>query len=108
MYKDPLQCNVSFAETNAVVHMMHQVVCGKLAKAEFFVGLYGGFFGAGMGIMLMASLQLTGFNDIHLNFYSDLKLIILSGSDTDPFGPSPFLILSTNSIPSITFPKTVY
>ena len=34
---------------------------------EFFVGLYGGFFGAGMGIMLMASLQLTGFNDIHLN-----------------------------------------
>ena len=39
MYIDPLQCNVSFAETNAVVHMMHQVVCGKLAKAEFFVGL---------------------------------------------------------------------
>jgi 4-hydroxyphenylacetate 3-monooxygenase len=28
-----------FAETNAVVHMMHQVVCGKLAKAEFIVGL---------------------------------------------------------------------
>jgi 4-hydroxyphenylacetate 3-monooxygenase len=39
MYRDPLQCNISFSETNAVVHMMHQVVCGKLAKAEFFVGL---------------------------------------------------------------------
>lgn len=39
MYRDPLMCNRAFAETNAVVHMMHQVVCGKLAKAEFIVGL---------------------------------------------------------------------
>ena len=39
MYGDPAQCNVAFAETGAVVHMMHQVACGKLAKAEFFVGL---------------------------------------------------------------------
>ncbi|MEQ8233144.1 MAG: 4-hydroxyphenylacetate 3-monooxygenase, oxygenase component [Gammaproteobacteria bacterium] len=39
MYRDPLLCNRAFAETNAVIHMMHQVVCGKLAKAEFVVGL---------------------------------------------------------------------
>jgi 4-hydroxyphenylacetate 3-monooxygenase len=39
MYRDPLMCNRAFAETNAVIHMMHQVVCGKLAKAEFIVGL---------------------------------------------------------------------
>ena len=39
MYQDPLLCNRAFAETNAVVHMMHQVACGKLAKAEFVVGL---------------------------------------------------------------------
>jgi len=52
------------------------------------------------------TLKLNFFNVIHLN-YSDLKLIILSGSETEPFGPSPFLILSTNSMPSITFPKTV-
>ncbi|MGE0484434.1 MAG: 4-hydroxyphenylacetate 3-monooxygenase, oxygenase component [Gammaproteobacteria bacterium] len=39
MYRDPLMCNRAFAETNAVIHMMHQVVCGKLAKAEFAVGL---------------------------------------------------------------------
>jgi 4-hydroxyphenylacetate 3-monooxygenase len=39
MYGDPLLCNRAFAATNAVVHMMHQVVCGKLAKAEFIVGL---------------------------------------------------------------------
>ena len=39
MYREPLLCNRAFAETNAIVHMMHQVVCGKLAKAEFIVGL---------------------------------------------------------------------
>ena len=39
MYQDPLLCNRAFAETNAVVHMMHQVACGKLAKVEFIVGL---------------------------------------------------------------------
>lgn len=39
MYRDPLLCNRAFAETGAVIHMMHQVACGKLAKAEFIVGL---------------------------------------------------------------------
>ena len=39
MYRDPALCNKAFAETNAVIHMMHQVACGKLAKAEFMVGL---------------------------------------------------------------------
>ena len=39
MYRDPGLCNRAFAETNAVVHMMHQVAAGKLAKTEFLVGL---------------------------------------------------------------------
>ena len=39
MYGQPELCNQAFAATNAVVHMMHQVACGKLAKAEFVVGL---------------------------------------------------------------------
>ena len=39
MYRDPSLCNRAFAQTNAIVQMMHQVICGKLAKAEFMVGL---------------------------------------------------------------------
>ncbi len=39
MYRDPAKCNQAFAQTNAVVHMMHQVAAGKLAKTEFVVGL---------------------------------------------------------------------
>ena len=49
-------------------------------------------------------LKLNFFNVIHLKIYSDLKLIILSGSEAG----SPLLILSTYSIPSITLPNTVY
>ena len=46
---------------------------------------------------------------LHNFMNCDLKLIILSGSVTAPLlFWSPLLILSTNSIPSITFPKTVY
>ena len=36
---EPALCNQAYAETSAVVHMMHQVVCKNLAKAEFIVGL---------------------------------------------------------------------
>lgn len=39
LYDAPSLCNQVYADTNAVVHMMHQVVCKNLAKAEFIVGL---------------------------------------------------------------------
>lgn len=39
MYGQPELCNQAFGATNAVVHMSHQVACGKLAKAEFITGL---------------------------------------------------------------------
>ena len=38
MYGEPNLCNQAFGATNAVVHMAHQVACGKLAKTEFMVG----------------------------------------------------------------------
>ncbi len=39
LYDDPQACNEAYRETSAVVHMMHQVTCKNLAKAEFMVGL---------------------------------------------------------------------
>jgi 4-hydroxyphenylacetate 3-monooxygenase len=39
MYGQPELCNQAFGATNAVVHMAHQVAAGKLAKAEFMVGI---------------------------------------------------------------------
>ena len=35
----PDLCNAAYATTNAVVHMMHQVVCKNIAKAEFVLGV---------------------------------------------------------------------
>jgi uncharacterized membrane protein YfcA len=32
---------------------------------QFFVGIYGGYFGAGIGILMLAVLGLMGFTDIH-------------------------------------------
>ena len=53
------------------------------------------------------TLKANFFNLIKV--YKDLKLIILSGSETEPLlFSSPLFILSTNSMPSMTFPKTVY
>ncbi len=34
---------------------------------EYFIGVYGGFFGAGVGIMLMAGLMMMGVTDLQLN-----------------------------------------
>ena len=39
LYGKPRLCNGAFVETNALIHMMHQVICNKLAKSEFAVGL---------------------------------------------------------------------
>jgi len=36
---DPMLCNTAYATTNAVVHMMHQVVVKNIAKAEFILGV---------------------------------------------------------------------
>jgi 4-hydroxyphenylacetate 3-monooxygenase len=36
---DVARCNALYADTNAVVHMMHQVVVKDVAKAEFVLGL---------------------------------------------------------------------
>ena len=68
-----------------------------------------------LGVYIFPSLDvLSSFNNEKENFsediiafYSSDKLIILSGFETSPLDPSPFLIWSTNSIPFITFPKTV-
>ncbi len=40
------------------------LLVGVLA-AQLFVAIYGGFFGGGIGIMMLAVLSLTGMDDIH-------------------------------------------
>ena len=47
---------------------------------QFFVGVYGGYFGAGIGILMLAALGLLGFTDIHrMNALKNLLAILING-----------------------------
>jgi len=47
---------------------------------QFCVGLYGGYFGAGIGILMLAALGLLGFTDIHrMNALKNLLAICING-----------------------------
>lgn len=47
---------------------------------QFIVGLYGGYFGAGMGILMLAALGLIGLTDMHqMNGLKNLLAIAING-----------------------------
>jgi uncharacterized protein len=47
---------------------------------QFVVGVYGGFFGAGIGIMMLAALAILGLTDIHeMNALKNLLAIAING-----------------------------
>lgn len=47
---------------------------------QLLVGVYGGFFGAGIGIMMLAALAVLGLTDIHqMNGLKNLLAIIING-----------------------------
>lgn len=47
---------------------------------QFLVGVYGGYFGAGIGILMLAALGLLGFSDIHqMNALKNLLALSING-----------------------------
>ena len=50
------------AEAEAAAHTRHGVISVAL---QFLVALYGGYFGAGIGILMLAVFGLMGLHDIH-------------------------------------------
>jgi uncharacterized membrane protein YfcA len=47
---------------------------------QFLVGIYGGYFGAGMGILMLAALGLIGLTDMHqMNGLKNLLAICING-----------------------------
>src|SRR5712691_6449116 len=47
---------------------------------QFLVGIYGGYFGAGMGILMLAALGLIGLTDLHqMNGLKNLLAICING-----------------------------
>ncbi len=47
---------------------------------QFFVALYGGYFGAGIGILMLAALSILGLEDIHqMNGWKNLFALCING-----------------------------
>jgi hypothetical protein len=47
---------------------------------QFLVGIYGGYFGAGIGILMLAALSLMGHTDIHqMNGLKNLLAVCING-----------------------------
>jgi uncharacterized protein len=48
---------------------------------QFFVAIYGGYFGAGIGILMLAALSLCGLTDIHrMNGIKNTLAVIINGT----------------------------
>src|SRR5438093_1020868 len=62
---------------------------------QFLVGVYGGYFGAGMGILMLAALGLIGLTDLHqMNGLKNLLAICINGVAAIYFAVSGAVIWS--------------
>lgn len=53
------------AQETIARHLPHQKATVFAFTFQFAVGVYGGYFGAGMGILMLAALGLIGLTDLH-------------------------------------------
>src|SRR5437762_5094379 len=61
-------------------HLPHRWPIGLVFLFQFIVGIYGGYFGAGMGILMLAALGLIGLTDLHqMNGLKNLLAICING-----------------------------
>ncbi len=59
---------------------------------QFIVGIYGGYFGAGIGILMLAALSLLGLTDIHqMNGLKNLLALCINGIAIFAFMAMEFL-----------------
>jgi uncharacterized membrane protein YfcA len=71
-----------------------------VALIQLLIAVYGGYFGAGIGILMMAGLTFTGLEDIHLiNSFKTLLATIING-----VGAALFILFSLTGRGSIDWP----
>ena len=57
------------------------LIYGGVAVLQIFIAVYGGYFGGGIGIMMLAALSLTGMEDIHtMNALKTLLASCINGT----------------------------
>ncbi len=61
-------------------HLPYRWPIGVVLVFQLLVGIYGGYFGAGMGILMLAALGLIGLTDLHqMNGLKNLLAICING-----------------------------
>ncbi|MBS1810970.1 MAG: sulfite exporter TauE/SafE family protein [Acidobacteria bacterium] len=63
--QEPIQRWLRKGKPIVPVHETSQHWLLLASSTQFFTGIYGGYFGAGMGIMMLATLSVLGFSSIH-------------------------------------------
>ena len=77
MVQEPVQR--VFKTAGTAQHTSSRWLAGALIF-QFFVGLYGGYFGAGIGILMLAALSILGLTDIHqMNGLKNLFALSING-----------------------------
>jgi len=83
------------ASSSSVVASAHEPPPWRLLLAcvlQFFVAVYGGYFGAGIGILMLAVLGVLGLGDIHrLNAVKNVLATAINGTAAGLFAAGSFL-----------------
>ena len=70
-------------------HLPHRWPIALVFIFQLLVGVYGGYFGAGMGILMLAALGLIGLTDLHqMNGLKNLLAICINGIAATYFAAS--------------------
>lgn len=76
MAQDPIQKRFNLAR----LHEARSHWISWTMLFQFLVGVYGGYFGAGIGILMLAALSLMGHSDIHqMNGVKNLLAVCING-----------------------------
>lgn len=77
MVQAPIQRRLQLAGVKG--HESTQWLVGAMVF-QFFVALYGGYFGAGIGILMLAALSILGLHDIHeMNALKNFFAVCING-----------------------------
>ena len=77
MAQEPLR---RWSRAEGAGHRRGRTQLGAIAGFQLLVALYGGFFGAGIGILMLAALGVLGLTDIHrMNGLKNLAAVCING-----------------------------
>jgi len=77
-----LGATILLATQELITKHVHPAARGRafIFVFQFLVGVYGGYFGAGMGILMLAALGLIGLTDLHqMNGLKNVLAVCING-----------------------------